>query len=226
ASHSSLVSNQGGVVRVLQQVFMMKADSIARGSEAFAAMSSYWNEKAGLPGYTYSVTLGMPQGTSAVSIRADSMAAISAALWPMMADPEFQRLTNEVNACLASPAEAVMWQVLHAAGEMPPQPSTIVHQITLRTTDPGAIPWAVEIANHASSVIERPVVVAGTTYGSGLTGTPANSLTFFTYWDDPAQIDESGPKLMIDADYAALQRRSSGLIDPSFMSSVLARRSN
>jgi len=31
---------------------------------------------------------------------------------------------------------------------------------------------------------------------------------------------------MIDADYAALQRRSSGLIDPSFMSSVLARRSN
>ncbi len=213
-------------MRVVQQAFAMRADSIARGSEAFAAMANYWNENSGVRGYTYMVTLGMPQGTLAVSMRADSMAEFSAALWPMMADPEFQRLSNEVNACLATPSEPVMWQLLHAAGEMPPEPSAIVHQITLRSIDPGAIPWAMEIANHASSVIERPVVVAGTNYGSSMMATPANSLTFFTYWDDPAQIDESGPKLLVDADYAALQRRADGLVDPTFMSSVLARRTN
>ena len=119
-----------------------------------------------------------------------------------------------------------MWQLLHAAGDMPPEPSAIVHQITVRSIDPDAVPWAMEIANHASSVIERPVVVAATTYGSGLMATPANSLTFFTYWDDPTQIDESGPKLMVDAAYADLQRRAVGLVDPSFMSSVLARRTD
>ena len=189
-------------------------------------MANYWNENSGVPSYTYMVTLGMPQGTLAVSMRADSMAEFSAALWPMMADPEFQRLSSEVNACLATPSEPVMWQLLHAAGEMPSEPSAIVHQITLRSIDPGAIPWAMEIANHASSVIERPVVVAGTNYGSSMMATPANSLTFFTYWDDPAQIDESGPKLLVDADYAALQRRADGLVDPTFMSSVLARRTN
>jgi hypothetical protein len=30
----------------------------------------------------------------------------------------------------------------------------------------------------------------------------------------------------VDADYAALQRRADGLVDPTFMSSVLARRTN
>ena len=85
----SLTNRRRGVcMRVVQQAFAMRADSIARGSEAFAAMANYWNENSGVPSYTYMVTLGMPQGTLAVSMRADSMAEFSAALWPMMADPD------------------------------------------------------------------------------------------------------------------------------------------
>ena len=213
-------------MRIVQQAFSMKPESIARGTAAFADMSSYWNEKSGVPGFTYMVTLGMPQGTVAISMRAESMAAFSEALWPMMADAEFQRLSNEVNACLSTPSEPVMWQLMHAAGEMPSEPSTIVHQITLRSMDPGALGWATEIADYASSVIGRPVVVGGTTYGSSNMSTPANAITFFTYWDDAAQIDEGGPKLLMDAGYADLQQKANGLIDPGFMSSVLARRSN
>ena len=213
-------------MRLIQQSFMMRPDSTAQGTVAVAAMAAYWNEKSGVPAFTYNVSLGMPMGTMAISMRSESMAAYSAVVWPMMADPEFQRLRNEVNACLAVPSEVVMWQVLHVVGQMPTVPSTLVQQITLRTTNPGAISWGIDIANHASSLIGRPVVVAGTTYGSALVATPANSLSFFTYWDDVAQIDEAGPKLQIDAEYARLQSLAVGLIDQSFMSSIVARRSN
>ena len=48
---------KGVCMRVVQKAFAMRADSIARGSEAFAAMANYWNQNSGVRGYTYMVTL-------------------------------------------------------------------------------------------------------------------------------------------------------------------------
>ena len=60
-------------MRVIQQSFMMRPDSIAQGTVAVAALAAYWNEKSGVPAFTYNVSLGMPMGTMAISMRPNQL---------------------------------------------------------------------------------------------------------------------------------------------------------
>ena len=196
-----------------------------QGLEAAIRSTSHWNENCKLNQTLYRVVAGMPLGTMATSMRAESWEALSEAVVPMYTNEENVRLQQELGDFLSAPAEVSVANVVAMAGEMPSAPTDIISQVGgTPIDDQAAAAWMIEMSEYANQVTGAPNILIQHDYGvPGGTFDP-RSMAIVTYHATTAEHEEATNALRADEGYLRRMSRVSDLFDMSSYFNILMRK--
>ncbi len=165
---------------------------------------------------------GYPAGTLAWSTIVEGRAQLATAMAKLPADNAYLDLAAKAQEWVTGPAEDIFRSVVHGGpGDEPPAVgavASITQAVAATGKMPEAVAWAVDMAQHASSVTGTNVSLLVNAYGD------FGGMAFISTVVDMATADASAEALQADADYVGKIGASTGLfVDGSAHQSLLQR---
>jgi hypothetical protein len=165
---------------------------------------------------------GYPTGTLAWSTIVEGRAHLGTAMAKLPADNAYLDLVLKAQEWVTGPAEDIFRSLVHGGpGDEPPAVGAVasVTQAVAATGKlPEAMAWAVDMAQHASSVTGTNVSLLANAYGD------FGGMAFISTVADMATADAAAETLQADGDYIGKIGASTGLfVDGSAHQSLLQR---
>ncbi len=170
----------------------------------------------------WGAVFGYPAGTLAWSTIVEGRAQLSGAMSKLPADNAYLDLVVKAREWTTGPAEDILRSAVHGGpGDEPPAVGAIA-AVTRAVAATGkmseAVAWAVDMAQHASSVTGTNVSLLVDAYGD------FGGMAFISTVADMAAADATADALQADADYMGKVGASAGLfVDGSAHRSLLQR---
>ena len=170
----------------------------------------------------WGTVFGYPVGTLAWSAIVEGRAQLGAEMVKMPADNAYLDLVSKAQDWVTAPAQDIFRKVVHGGpGDAPPAVgavASITQAVAATGKMPEAVAWAVDMAQHASSVTGTNVSLLVNAYGD------FGGMAFISTVADMATADAAADALQADADYVGKIGASSGLfVDGSAHQSLLQR---
>lgn len=170
-------------------------------------VTAFVNEHSSLDVHCWMAGFGMPVGTVAWTTIVDSQATLAAATADLMTNAAYLDLLDGATEMATSPAVDSLSS--HIYGDRKPSaPGSVLNMTsgvaeTARMAD--AVAWAVDMASYVETLIESPVVVASSLFGT------LGQMSFVSIYDDYAEADAVRAKVQTDAGYHERITGSAGL---------------
>ncbi len=169
-----------------------------RKAMAFAtSITEFINKKSDLGISLYQVLQGAPQGTLSWAYRTDSYAASLESVDELLRSDDYLKKVESGAEYFIGNAEDRLGEAVHVAGEVDtPPPVASVVTASMEVSQVGAaVAWAVGLADYASNLSGLPIVVLSSNFG------PYGTLSWISYAQSLAQVEEAGRKINIDPGY-------------------------
>lgn len=170
----------------------------------------------------WGTVFGYPTGTLAWSTIVEGRAQLGAEMAKITADNTYLDLASKAQAWVTGPAQDIFRSVVHGGpGDTPPgvgAVASVTQAVAATGKMPEAVAWAVDMAQHASSVTGTNVSLLVNAYGD------FGGMAFISTVADMGVADASAEALRADGDYTAKIGASAGLfVDGSAHQSLLQR---
>jgi len=193
---------------------------IRKGLAHAVAMTQYVNEKSDLGVSLYEVLQGAPQGTLTWAYRTDSYAVSLASVDGFARSDEYLKKVETGAEYFIGNPEDRLGEVIHVAGEVSGPPA-VAGTVTagMEVSQAGAaIAWSVGLADYMANLSGIPTAVVTSNFG------PYGTVTWISYGQSVAQLEESGKKINTDPGFLQRLGESQGLVIPGSGHGMLSRK--
>ena len=170
----------------------------------------------------WSSVFGFPTGTLGWSMMVEGRAQLGEAMAKLPADDGYLDLGSKAQEWVTGPAQDIFRNLVHGGpGGEPPAVgavASVTEAVAATGKMPHAVEWAIDMAQHASSVSGVDVSLAVNAYGD------FGGMAFISVVADMAAADASAEKVQADEDYVAKIAGSAGLfVDGSARQALLQK---
>jgi hypothetical protein len=174
-------------------------------------ITGYVNDHTSLDVSCWAANFGYPIGTVAWSALIESQADLVAGASSLLADDTYLDLLDTAAEMVTTPGEDLLRELVHGSPGDPPELGSVAAITTAqanvdRMAD--AVGWAVEIAQHAEGIVDRPVAVLTNRFGE------MGGIAWITVAPDIATLEAGATKLRTDTGYLDAMTRTRELFIP------------
>jgi hypothetical protein len=185
-------------------------------------ITAHVNANTGMDVSLWGSVFGMPTGTLAWSTMVEGRAQLSGEMAKLPSDTAYLDLAVKAQDWVTGPAEDTFRSVVHGGpGAEPPAVgavASITQAVAATGKMPEAVAWAVDMAQHATTVTGMTVSLLVNAYGD------FGGMAFISTAADMAAADAAAEAVQADADYVAKISASAGLfVDGSAHQSLLQK---
>ena len=175
-------------------------------------INSYVNDHCDLDVALWSGDFGYPLGTMAWSAAVESEAALAAETAKLVTDDGYFDMVDQAEDLVTEPGQDLLRELVHGEPGEPPAVGSIATITTAtalvdRMVD--AVGWAVDIAQHITTVTGAPLSVFTNVYGQ------MGEITWISARPDLASVETARATLTADADYLGRMPATKELFVPA-----------